>query len=292
MGIGRIMIACVTFETYKISNPVEYYNTPEVHLIHYIKDSNSPGGKIYQEFFKETSRQITDYYHGRNEQSDILDYNRNVSDFPTMLGTVSEIIDSVFLENPKADVFVNISAGSSEYVAAATVASMMYGDNVHPFTVSTKKYTSDLSDIRGLYYTHEENPRPIGLTCETYSPKAIMKVPMNLPNERLVRGLRILDELNGSSMKARSREVIAALKGAGLWIRDDYEARDQKTRSMRDTTYFHRDFMDKWMSLGWVVKDEFTNRYRITDIGKRIIATYYLHGNVRNGTESFRSFTS
>jgi hypothetical protein len=275
MHASRVMISCVTFETCKISNPVKYYNTPEVHLIHYVRDPDTEEGQIYQSFFDETSRQIAEYFDERKEPFSISEYNRNVSDFPTMLGTVTEIIDSVLSKNKRADIFVNISAGSSEYVSAATVGSMMYGDNVHPFTVSTKEFTSPLKDLKKLYFT--EDQRPIGLTKSTYDPKTVMKVPMNLPNERLVRGLRILDELNGPSMKAKSRDVIARLKERKLWIREEDPNLDPKTRAMRDTTYYHRDFMDIWISKGWVVKDEFTNRYRLTDVGKRIVATYYLH---------------
>lgn len=275
MSASRVMISCVTFETCKISNPAKYYNTPEVHLIHYVEDPSTDEGKISKSFFDETSKQISKYFKGREDFS-ITEHSRDVNDFSVMLGTVTEIIDSVQSMNKEADIFVNLSAGSPEYISAATVGSMMYGENVHPFTVSTKEFTLPTERIKELYYT-EDRKHPIGLTKSTCDPKAVMKVPMSLPNERLVRGLRILDELNGPSMKAKSRDVIARLKEKGLWIREEDPGLDPKTKAMRDTTYYHRDFMNVWISKGWVVKDEFTNRYRLTDAGKMTVATYYLH---------------
>lgn len=58
-GRRNIMVACVTFETVKISEPVHYYGVHTVHLLHYIRDPESERGSIYAGFFEETSEQIS-----------------------------------------------------------------------------------------------------------------------------------------------------------------------------------------------------------------------------------------
>ena len=42
-----------------------------------------------------------------------------------------------------------------------------------------------------------------------------------------------------------------------------------------DSVYYHRDYVSKWISNGWVEKDDFYKRYVLTDEGRRIIETFY-----------------
>lgn len=254
----RIMIACVTFETVKISNPVKYYDAELVHLIHYVRDPGSKLGIIYTEFYEEVCSQI------RSAGAEIKEHICQIDDFPKLLNMISRIVGSEYRAHPNTDLFINISAGSSEYVAAATIASMMYEKTI-PFSVRNRDYTTDVDMVRKLYYSDEG--RPIGLTSSTYDPRSVPKITIPLPDEGLVRGLRIYLD---SDMRASS--VIEELKSAGLWRRNPPS---EGSSPATDTVYYHRDFVTRWRDNGWVTKDRFRNRYLVTDLGRRVLDIFY-----------------
>ena len=254
----RIMIACVTFETIKITEPVEHYETSIVHLLHYVRDKNSQSGKIYQQFYDEVSNQIETMNYT------IIEHNSNVNSFPDMMRILTDILYKENNSEPLPDIFVNISAGSSEYVAAATIVSMMF-PNAVPFSVRTKKYTVNVEEISRLYF---KNNHPIGLTEEIYPPVIMPKISIPRPDERLVKALRVYVKSD-----QRAKTVISQLKETKLWIRES----DKSTNAQKyDSVYYHRDFVDRWIEYGWVFKDAYLNRYNLTDEGRRILNTYYL----------------
>lgn len=251
------MVGCVTFETVKVSDPVSYYETDHVHLIHYIKDPDSPVGRVYNDFYQETKKQIESM-----GDKTIYEHNCNVNSFPEMMKVVSNILTEEYDKFPNSDIFVNISAGSSEYVAAATIVSMMFEDAIC-FAVRVKEYTVDVERIPEFYY---KDGRPVGLCKETYPPQTVPKIAIPLPDERLVRGLRIYVEGDH-----RAKTVISELKAAGLWIRTE----ESSVQDRYDSVYYHRDFVTKWVDEGWVTKDRYRNRYNLTDLGRRVLYTFY-----------------
>ena len=259
----RVMIACVTFETSKVADPVRYYACNRVHILHYTKE-NAPRRNVYREFYDETCRLIREQ---NGKDIEIEEHNGSVSNFSKVLTTILSIIED---EQRKGlcDIYVNISAGSPEYSAAAAIASMMH-ENVLPFSVNTKEYSiSSEEDIRNAYYIDD---RPVGLTVSTYDPRAMPKYHIEKPPEHLVRGLRILHELNESKSKSKSSNIVPLLKNEGLWFRDDID----NNRKQSDAVNFHRDFVTRWLEEGWVVKDDLRKRYVLTEEGLNIISTFY-----------------
>ena len=255
----RVMIGCVTFETVKVSDPVVHYDTEHVHLIHYVRDPDSSSGKIYRDFYEETKSLIL----SQGERT-IYEHNCDVNSFPEMMREVTDILTKEYREFPNSDIFVNISAGSSEYVAAATIVSMMFKDTIC-FAVRSQGYTVPIEKIPEFYY---KDGKPVGLCEATYPPVIVPKINIPLPDEGLVRGLRIY--VNSDH---RARNVISELKKEGLWIRSE-ESSTQLERY--DSVYYHRDFVSKWIEEGWVTKDKYRNRYNLTDAGRRVLATFYL----------------
>lgn len=266
------MIACVTFETVKITGPVEDYGTDEVHLIHYVRDGNSESGKTYGDFYNEVCDRISEFWDGKNSSYRICEHRADVTDFRRMQEVVSAIIDRYNSKEAPCDIYINLSCGSAEYIIAATLESMMY-DNTVPFTVGSKRYTVGTDRIRELYY---REGRPVGLTSEVYPARALMKVPIDMPNRELVLSLRILDRLNGAYNDARSGQVISELKRTGLWRHAKKEGVPHETEVRTDLVRYHREYVRRWIDLGWAVKDEFRNRYYLTDKGRGVISTYYL----------------
>lgn len=261
----RVMIACVTFETAKVAEPVRFYQCDKVHILHYTKE-DAPRKNVYREFYDETCRLIRE---NNGDSIVIEEHNGSLSNFQRVLSSVLSIIEGEQAIGP-CDIFVNISAGSPEYSAAAAVASMM-SENVIPFSVNSKEYSiSSEDDIRRAYYIDD---RPVGLTVSTYDPRVMSKYTIDKPPEHLVRGLRILNDLNENKAKSKSSNIVPLLKERGLWYRDETDS-DKK---QSDAVNFHRDFVSKWVDRGWVMKDGLRKRYVLTDEGRNIISTFYIH---------------
>lgn len=266
----RIIISCVTFETVKITDPVKFYDATKVHLIHYVRDPLSESGKIYTEFFERVCEIILE---NATIPVEIISHVENVNDFTSMLRTVLCIIEEENQKDEFPDVFVNISAGTSEFSAAAAIASMMMPGTI-PFSVSTTDY--QVKNVREIFYDEET---PVGLTKSVRNPKCLPKYSVQIPDRNVVLGLRILNEMNKKKLSTKGPDVIRALRESGLWRREageinlDNHGKIKITRS--DSVYYFRDFVDKWLSEGWVYRDEFRKRYFLTNEGKIVLDTFY-----------------
>jgi hypothetical protein len=267
----RIMIACVTFETIKVTEPIKFYETSKVHIIHYIKDPTSPKSRMYVEFYDR----VCELIRNNDADAEIAEHNVRVSDFSSMLRTVLNIIESERTESIDCDIFVNISSGTSEYAAASAIASMMK-ENITAFSVNTKDYTiTDYDDIKTAYY---DNDVPIGLTKTVYDPTALTSYKISIPQEHLVRALRILDERNQNKLSTKGPQMIQTLKDREIWFREvAFDNLDDKSKQkLSEAVYYQRDYVNKWIDAEWIQKDELTKRYRLTDKGKTIIDTFYV----------------
>lgn len=168
---------------------------------------------------------------------------------------------------------MNISAGSPEYSAASTVASMMVPGTI-PFSVGTQEYTVPTERIPDFYFV---DGQPVGLIKSTWPPKSIPIYTINIPEEHLVRGLCILNDRNAAKQSVTSGKMVQVLKDRGLWYRDA-EARDPDRKANQrqiEAVYYQRGFISKWQRNGWIVKDELHNRYILMEDGLNIINTFY-----------------
>jgi len=272
----RIMIACVTFETVKVTDPVEYYEINKVHIIHYLKEGAAKSG-TYAAFYDR----VVDIIDGYRRGIEIEEHNERVSDFGVMLRTVLAIIQSEKAEDPDCEIYVNVSSGTPEYAAASAIASMMEEDTV-PFSVGVKEYTVSDDMIEKLYYMEG---KPVGLAKATYEPRALPTYVIEMPPEYLVRGLRILAERSAAKLPTSSRFMVAALKEAGLWPRDT-ERSDVPASKVRQTeaVYYQRDFTYKWQTLGWIKRDPYGRKYVISALGQNAIETFYVDRGPRPGS--------
>lgn len=284
MSSGRrpkIMIACVTFETVKVADPVDYYEANKVYLIHYTSEKSS----IYGEFYDQTVKLIREKCGSKVE---IVERHEIVWQFADMLRTVVGIIDTENAVNKgECDIFVNISAGSPEYSAAAAIASMMY-ENTTPFAVSTDKYTIESDEeIRKSYFrevTGEDGKTvtvPIGLSLSVKEPVRLAHYYIKKPQESLVRGLRIYKELLGNGSRPRrvtAPQVIERLTELGFWEHTADTISKKKNEKASNAVYFHREYIERWLKHKWIKRDESGKRYVLTDEGNRVIETFYTEG--------------
>ena len=269
----RIMISCVTFETVKITEPVKFYDINKIHLIHYVKDPESDSGMIYREFYDQVCNIIK---KDSNDNTEIKEHIEKVSQFLPMFKLIMKIIETEFNTDEPIDIFVNISAGTSEYTAAAVIASMM-NPEVIPFSVSTENYTIKNDKIRDLYYA---DGAPVGLTESIYEPVLVPKYNISMPDRNLVLGLKVLKELSDTKHSVKGPEIISKLKEKRLWRMYaegthnlDLSVVPEAEKS--DSVYYYRDFVSKWLSNGWVEKNNFSKRYDLTEEGLRIVDTFY-----------------
>jgi hypothetical protein len=277
MGSGRrnrVVISCVTFETTKVTEPIKHYQATHVHFIWYARDPFSEKGKMYKEFLDRVRELV-------NEQSpfevEIHEHNENVSDFTVMLRTVLALIHDEKKRSADSDIYVNISAGSSEYAAAAAIASMMVPGTI-PFSVSTKDYmVSEYEDVRKAYY---ENGKPVGLTRTVKEPSVVPRYSIDIPDKHLVLALRLLRDRNKSGGTVTGSKMIAALKEKNLWLRGEMvigngKQKEDEGKGRSEAVYYQRDFVDKWLKYGWIRKNELIKRYEVTEVGEKILETLY-----------------
>ena len=265
------MIACVTFETSKVVEPALYYEINKAHIIHYVKDPESESGRIYDSFRRRVCERLSSE---SPREVEIEEHNERVSDFSVMLRTVLSIIQSENRGEEGCEIYVNISSGSPEYAAAATVASMMVPGTI-PFSVGTKEYTVSNDRIRDVYFVDDQ---PVGMTKSTYPPRTMPIYAIDIPEEHLVRGLRILGERIEAKQSITSGGMVAALKDAGLWYRDTESDDPDRRANQRQTeaVYYQRDFIAKWVRNGWIAKDDLRNKYHLTETGRTVVNTFYI----------------
>ncbi len=179
-----------------------------------------------------------------------------------MLRVTYNIMFDEYSSNPNSDVFVNISAGSSEYAAASIISAMMFPTSI-PFSVSTEKY-----HVPTKFYL--DGNVPVGLAAEVHLPKVVTRYDIEPPDKILVLGLSVLNTLTVDYRAPKGPEVIERLKKNGIWFRKN------SSGPRSDAVYYHRDFVKKWERVGWVYRDDHEKRFYLTDRGKMILNTFYL----------------
>ena len=254
----RIVISCVSFEVAKIVDPAVYYEATRIHLIHYGKKD------VYQEFYDEVVRRL-----GEELPKAVIEEHGDdpIFNFERMMSLVLRIIrKEQKATGGQADIYVNISAGPSEYCAASLIASMMM-EGVTPFNVSSDEYQIPVDRIREVYY---ENGRPIGMTRETKEPNVFSTYSIKMPDEKLVLALDVLDGQLRNRRPASAPVMIPLLKDRGLMT---YGATPSGKPDQKSTMYYQRNFVDRWLANGWVEKVS-KREMRITDEGRSILDVF------------------
>ena len=274
----RVMIACVTFETLKVTDPVKFYDADKVHLIHYVKPLGEKDDqkewesktRIYREFYERVREIISK----TDKKITIVEHKEHpVYDFSSMLSTVFEIIRAEKESNKGCIVYVNVSAGSSEFAAASAIAAMMFAEekdvDVVPFSVGTREYTVPNEKIQELYYA---DGKPVGLTKVAREPISIPVYPIEKPDERLVQGLRVLKEKIDANRPTSSSKMASTLAEKDIW-----KKRPAREGGKNDNhaVHYYRDFAKRWQDEKWTEKGE-DGGYVLTEKGNTIIGTFYL----------------
>ncbi len=266
----RVVISCVTFEVAKIVEPVEYYEATRVHLL-----STSKEGDIYREFLDEVCRRIGEYSKKTQIVKHITNwddggYDFNVSDFGSVMREILCIIEGEIQEHGEnnVEIYVNISAGTSEYSAASLIASMMFHDQTIPFTVSSNEYSVSGDLIRQVYF---RDGVPVGQALSCKPPMALSTYRIDRPDREKVLALGVMKEQidKGDSCAAKMMQV---LNEKGLF--DDYSKKEYNNKpEQKDIMKYQRNYIDFWLENRWVEKQS-KRKYRITELGEEILSIF------------------
>ena len=255
----RVLISCVSFEVAKIVDPAIYYEATKIHLIHYSKDS------VYQDFYDEVEKRL------RKElpRAEIIEHGDDpIFDFEKMMGLVLKIIREEQKQyDNSVEIYVNISAGPSEYSAASLIASMMM-DNIMPFNVSTDEYQVPRDKIKDVFY--DKNGCPVGMTKTTKEPNLFSTYAIQKPDEKLVKGLAILsDQMRVKRISAPIMIPLLANKGLMEYTTEPGNDKpDQKS-----TMSYQRNFVDRWIEKKWVVRTS-KREMALTNEGRTILEVF------------------
>ncbi|UCC93412.1 MAG: hypothetical protein JSW25_01730 [Thermoplasmata archaeon] len=257
----RVAVACVTFETVMVTKPIIAMGSVDrVYLVHYEREDPGKTRRVYTEFYDEVVHQL----EVDMECGEIIPVNVEVYDFQKVLG---ELLSVLTMEiDDGNDVYINVSAGTTEYSAASILASMMV-KGVRPFTVSTKEWTIPIEEI-DVYY---EDGRPVGLSKDVYPPRPLPYFHIERPPEELVRGLKILKERKEKGHVTTYLAMIGAMKDAGCWDRED--AGVVKDQDQAEKMFYARHYIEGWARRGWVTKDR-RGRLDLTEDGVTVTQVF------------------
>ena len=264
----RIVIECVMMDVPLVVEPALYYEADTVHLIHYSKNHTGKVGNTYKKFFAEAKKQIC-----ARSKAAVIDHDANVYDFPIMMRTVLEIV----CEERKRtggimDIYVNISAGTTEYSAAAMLVCMQ-NKSLTAFTVRTSEYMIQNEDIERLLY---KDGRPIGFSASVEEPEMIVTFDPDKQDAQLVACLGVLKETKARKRNVYFIDLINGLKIIGAWDYEPDRKRSKTDDEQKEIMYLKRAYMEPMVKKGWVVKNELVKgRWDITPEGEAIIEIYH-----------------
>ena len=264
------VIACVTFETVMISTPAAEYKADEVHLFHYVRPEAAKG-TVYSEFYDETARQVA----SKLPNAKIIEHKDSpVYDFRLMLRDILACIDDIEATYEDVEILINVSAGTSEFIAAGVISAMMSKGKATAFTVRTSEFSVVGEDkIKAMYYS---NGRPVGLSASVKSPTSLPFFEIDRPDENLVRGLRLFIKTREARKAVTAAVVIEEMKKAGIWLYVPSENGDKTDSKQKETMYYQRHFVNTWVALGWIDRPGRKAKVSITPLGQNIVDTFYI----------------
>ena len=277
--VQRVMVACVVDEVEMIVRPAIDYKIDKIHLIHYIQniddadENRSARSHFYSQFFEKVCKRL------EKEGIEWVEHNEcEVWRFDKMM---EEVYHTVQKEKMSGSiVYVNITGGTSQYAAAAAIASMTLGATLFNMGsdvehgVNQYKRWIDECSVDGEL---------LGRTIKVTGPYELDKIDIKAPDIQLLKALKIFSMV---PLKDRvNRNVIYNLMRNRLWFPSIMEADQLNGSSFSDEGNFklrnkegvqyERQYIKKWLSEGWI-SNENTNGilYDLTKMGRMYLNVY------------------
>lgn len=238
----RVVVACVTFETVMVVEPVKFYKADRVYLLHQAKDPP------YSDFLKEVQSQLGPV------GCDCVLKELNVNSFKIVM---KEVLCIIRKEQEEGNhVYVNVGAGPNVFAAAALIACMMEGAKA--FNVGTEVWTAKPK----IFYIDD---KPVGMSRKVRNPYELPEFEIKAPKPELVRGLRAWHNLSMQKGLMNANNMIQKLEREGLLP----EGGQQKTGKQAKVMKYRRTFLEPWLKEGWLEKDG--RCLKLTEKGKGIL---------------------
>ena len=260
MSSGRresVLLFCTSLIGRTYLDPIDHYEPDIIHAFIINRD----------DMVSEEERRLYESSKQNIQCKKIIEHRTDTSDYDGVLSEMMEIINGLRRKyRDDLDIYVNISAGTSEYSAASLIASMMMKD-VIPFNVSTEKYQVEGERVKEVFY---ENGRPVGMTKKTREPNVFSTYAIQKPDEKLVLGLGLLDDQIAGRKQTSAPVMIPLLTSNGLMT---YTKADNGKPDQKSTMNYQRNFVDRWIDNGWVEKVS-KREMKITEEGKTILDVF------------------
>jgi hypothetical protein len=238
----RVVVACVTFETVMVVEPVKHYKADRVYLLH---QARKPP---YSDFLKEVQSQLGPV------GCECCPKEINVNSFKIVM---KEVLGIIRQEKEAGNhVYVNVGAGPNVFAAAALIACMMEG--AQAFNVGTETWT-----VRPeLFYV---DGKPVGMSKVVREPYELPEFEIKAPKPELVRGLAAWNKLSSQKGLMSTANLIEKLERAELLP----EGGPQKPGKQAKVMKYRRTFLEPWLKEGWLEKDG--RCLKLTEKGKGIL---------------------
>ena len=268
------VIACTTFETVKVSDPIVFYEADRAHLI-YMSREGDDRKQFYDGLVSEIREQILS-----KREVEIIEHNSTVYRYSDMLRTVNQIIrDEREMFGRFVDIYVNISSGSSEYAAAAMCACMMNPGTI-PFTVRVKEHNIPVERYREMI----GDDNPFGDARTVYPPRMVETFNIEPPQEDMVRYLAFFASIEGEPHTNVS--IISMMERAGVWR---YDPKEEMKSKQGLSNAFRRNVLEPLIDRGWLERGISKNRWAITVSGRAILDIFCDEEEIRSYREIIES---
>lgn len=286
-SFNRVLIECVTLEVKQSVEPVKILRSDKVYLIHYVEEGVDETRKEREALFIKAFNAVRDQI--KSYGAEVLEYSEvKTWNFDGMMKTVYGILKRETIEG--SEIKVNISGGTSEFAAAATIATMMYFPHAELFSMGIDP------EYRTLNFKELENSitfegELVGSSSRVLGPFPISGFPMESPETNLLKQLNVYSKM--SIQDRTADKVIYRFIEKGLWthcIKDsdnplestsiDYYQKKLKGAENRwdNRTYakmrskegslFTTYCIKPWKEKGWIEEHEYIrDKYVVTEVG-------------------------
>jgi len=256
-------------EVIRVTKPLRHIGCERL-IIFGDPDKNDSKVRIYYEYNEEIKHQLKDLLKGE----EITHVDVDLYDFEAILSNLCRIIKEE--KERKNLVFVNVSCGSKIFVAAAVMASMMYG---------AVPYFSRRIGFRTKTKDFEENGRPAGIAKDTDDPVEIPTFELKPPEPVLIVILSAIKDLREKHKIVRQGDIIKGLHDKGI-MDDVYEV--EKPSSKKQTVLgipkvsrhalnqFKTQYFNKMVENGWVATKGYGRRVEVhlTERGEQMLRIF------------------
>jgi hypothetical protein len=262
-----VIICCLTTEVVKVVEPVKFYGATRVHIISY-PNSGVPESEIrfYNSFLTEARKRIE-----QDPNVKIMVDYANVLDYHDMAREIINIVAAEKEQNDAVSIYLNISSGTPEYIAAAMLVSMQDPELI-AFSVRSRARSMDYDEALSAYSV---DGKPVGWTSEVNEPMMVTTFGSEMPDDRLVACLEILRTQGSDSQFMNFNEIIEKMKDVGIW---DYVPENNRTRTddaQKERMFLKRNYITPMLDKGWIAENSRKrNKFILTEKGEAIVSVY------------------